>query len=224
MDEYDHILFDDNKIRYTGNTNQQLILNDECSFEYTGKENEIIIESYAFSVERDVIAIHYFIIGDSNNQILYPFRINGMDITKEIFSLLLLPERREILFDTYNSLYEYCDKNNIALSSRYHCAAFGSKPETIQEIYDGYSIVSFPYEYKSIRLYNDDIYFGQIKDIEINENEFHFKLIIPAKLQYPYSMNCNSGLNLKDAKSFNKWQVWFNKDNLYSGVITINRS
>ena len=232
IDEYEHYLFGGHLIRDFDVTSQSLCLSDEySSFDFSFKDKGTfccIIEAYAFSENAAAIASHVFLLhsdetGKPGKEVIFNGSI--FDLEREIYSLILLNSEKELLFPSFAELYAYCEDNGITLGETYHCVPFGSQPEHITELGDGYQLVDYPYDLSAIRYNHDNIYFGTIENVQTLDDRIEFDLTIPRTTHYPYSPDlCNTGLEIRSPDSFSQLQILFNKDDLFSGKIEINVS
>lgn len=221
-DEYEHILFDGNKVCFLGFTAEWIDL-EQTDFSFSIKDKSACtVESYAFS-KAGYVAFHAYVISQETDAARYVWINSSPEpIEEELFSVLDLNKKTEHIFADYTALYAHCEQNGIELGERYICSPFKSEAEILTPLAADYSLVEYPYGLSALRKGQENLYFGKITDLQVTDSAISFQLKVPRNCYFPpASAQTNAELKLKDPNDFSFIQRLFGFDDLYKGDVTI---
>ena len=216
--EYEHLLPYDCRVLFFNIRGERQILGDAVNFPFSIRDKLCTIESYAYS-KAGHIAFHAYVISQDGSAARSEW-IDGLEtsIEEEVFSVLDPNKKTEQLFSDYTALYAYCEQNKIDLGGRYICSPFKSEQEIITPLAADYSLVEYPYTLFALRKGQENLYFGEISDLQVTETAITFQLTVPFNCYFPpASAQTNADLKLKDRNDLLFIQRLFGFDDLYNG-------
>lgn len=122
-DEYEHILFDDVKIRWYSSFVMRTVFSENDT-----SENNCYIDQYAFD-SNGFVAICEFVFADDIENATETTRLHASEkyIELKLYYIFDVNEQTKTFFDSLEELSLYCSENNINLSNWYICSPFGSE-------------------------------------------------------------------------------------------------
>lgn len=121
----------------------------------------------------------------------YTKKIGGTErnILAEQIVLYVCNEDREIIFDSADSLYAYCEENNIHLGSVYYSKGYGSQKEELIFEHNMWSVYKTPWDYYNVKYNNKDIFMGSIDSYSITGDYLIIHLELPDNIDYLKGLN-----------------------------------